>query len=205
MGLDVKITYINNSWNRDKPTIFVFAKNQAPTFNVLEHGVAWRTISRIGRKSSSCFIYPQKTHVQAMWGEGDKTGILEAAPGQRYTVLEDDTGIVLAHTGKATQANAIEVDSQVEVKDGIRAQILKRGSPLMVKNIIAYGQKATFILHPILYWGIAAEIQEGQGIGSAVLNTDRFWAQNIEEISEATVTLVGNATEGYRFVAKTVF
>ena len=205
MAKDVKITYINNSWNRDKPVIFVFATNRVSRFDVLRHGVAWRTISRIGRKSSSCFFYPQKTYVQAMWGGCDKTGILEAVPGQRYTVLEDATGIVLAHTDRASQPNAIEVSNQVEVDGGIRAQILKGGSPLMVKKSVAYNQKATFILHSKLYWGIASEIEVGQSIESAVLNSDRFWVQDIENISEATVTLVGNAMEGYQFVTKTIF
>lgn len=35
---DVKITYVNNSLNTDNPTIFVFTKNEVPTFDVLVDG-----------------------------------------------------------------------------------------------------------------------------------------------------------------------
>lgn len=35
---DVKVTYVNNSLNPDQPTIFVFAKNVVPTFDVLVDG-----------------------------------------------------------------------------------------------------------------------------------------------------------------------
>jgi hypothetical protein len=60
------------------------------------------------------------------------------------------------------------------------------------------------VLHPKLYWGVASEIQEGQAIGSAVLNTDQFWVQDIEGVNNATVTLMGNPNEGYHFVVDNI-
>jgi hypothetical protein len=199
MSTDVKITYVNNSGNTDQPTIFVFTKNLVPTFDVLKDGVAWRVMPDIGKGSSSCFVYPIITTVQAMWGDCNKTRMLDATIGKRYTVLEDDTGIVLVPNGDASQPTAIEVNSLVQVDGGIKAQICKEGKVMMTKNIVAYDQKATFILHPKLYWGIASEIQEGQLISSAVLNTDNFFEQDIEGVLNATVTLTGNAKEGFQF------
>ncbi|MGD2085910.1 MAG: hypothetical protein PVH61_06985 [Candidatus Aminicenantes bacterium] len=199
MSTDVKITYVNNSGNTDKPSIFVFTKNLVPTFDVLKDGVAWRVMPDIGKGSSSCFVYPIITTVQAMWGDCNKTRTLDATIGKRYTVLEDDTGIVLVPNGDASQSTAIEVNSLVQVDGGIRAQLCKDGKVMMTKQIVAYDQKATFILHPKLYWGIASEIQEGQLISSAVLNTDNFFEQDIEGVLEAVVTLTGNAKEGYQF------
>jgi hypothetical protein len=199
MSTDVKITYVNNSGNTDQPTIFVFTKNLVPTFDVLKDGVAWRVMPDIGKGSSSCFVYPIITTVQAMWGDCNKTRRLDATIGKRYTVLEDDTGIVLVPNGDASQSTAIEVNSLVQVDGGIQAQLCKDGKVMMTKQIVAYDQKATFILHPKLYWGIASEIQEGQLISSAVLNTDNFFEQDIEGVLEAVVTLSGNAKEGYQF------
>jgi len=202
MSTDVKITYFNNAMNPDKPTIFVFTKNQIPTFDTLKHGVAWRTLPDIGKGSSTCLVYPIETHVQAMWGTCNKTQMLSAKIGKRYVVEEDSTGIILTEAGQASQPTAIEVSSLVNVSGGIRAQIVKDGTPLMEKNIVAYGQKATFVLHPKLYWGVASEIQEGQAISSAVLNTDQFWVQDIEGVDHATVTLTGNPKSGYKFVVE---
>ena len=202
MSTDVKITYVNNSMNPDEPTIFVFTKNEIPTFDVLKHGIAWRTLSNIGKGSSTCLVYPVTSYVQAMWGTCNKTVMLSADIGKRYAVEKDSTGIVLTEVGQASQATAIEVSSLVNVEGGIRAQLVKDGSVLMEKKIVAYGQKATFILHPKLYWGIASEIQEGQSISSAVLNTDQFWCQDIEGVNSAVVTLTGNPNEGYKFVVE---
>jgi hypothetical protein len=199
MSTDVKITYVNNSGNTDQPTIFVFTKNLVPTFDVLKDGVAWRVMPDIGKGSSSCFVYPIVTTVQAMWGDCNKTRMLDATIGKRYSVLEDDTGIVLVPNGDASQSTAIEVNSLVQVDGGIQAQLCKDGKVIMTKQIVAYDQKATFILHPKLYWGIASEIQEGQLISSAVLNTDNFFEQDIEGVLESIVTLTGNAKEGYQF------
>ena len=36
MSTDVKITYINKSVNPARPTVFVFTKNQIPTFDALK-------------------------------------------------------------------------------------------------------------------------------------------------------------------------
>jgi hypothetical protein len=202
MSTDVKISYVNNSINPDEPTIFIFTKNEIPTFDVLKDGVAWRTLNDIGNGSSTCVVYPVTSYVQAMWGTCNKTQMLSATIGKRYTVEKDSTGIVITETGQASQPNAIEVSSLVNVEGGIRAQLVKDGSVLMEKKIVAYGQKTTFILHPKLYWGIASEIQEGQAIRSAGLNTENFFVQDIEGVTNATVTLTGNPNEGYKFVVE---
>lgn len=204
MSTDVNVTYVNNSLNPDKPSIFVFTKNLVPTFDTLVDGVAWKVMPDIGKGSSSCFRFPIYTEVRVSWGDCNATGTLTAEIGKRYTVLKDDTGIVLKETGDASQLNAIEVNSRVNVDGGVSAQLLKDGSVVITKKIVAYGQKATFILHPKLYWGIASEIQEGQDISSAVLNSDNFFEQDIEGVSNTIVTLTGNPKEGYQFIVKNV-
>lgn len=137
--------------------------------------------------------------VRALWGDNHKTRMVEAETGKRYTVLEESGGIVLIPNGNAAHAHAIEISSQVKVDGGIRAQLCKDGKVLLEKKVVAYEQKATFILHPKLYWGMAAEIREGQGIGTAILNSDRFFEQDIDGVTHAIVTLTGNTREGYRF------
>ncbi|EJL61196.1 hypothetical protein PMI10_03549, partial [Flavobacterium sp. CF136] len=103
MATDIKITYTNKSMNKDLPTVFVFTKNEIPTFDVLKEGVAWRTIPNIGRGSSSSFVFPIITEVGASWQDGmNKTQILPSDIGKRYTVSQNDTGIVLAANGNAS-------------------------------------------------------------------------------------------------------
>jgi hypothetical protein len=101
-----------------------------------------------------------------------------------------------------SQPNAIEVSSQVQVAGGIQAQLLKDDKVFLQENLVAYGQKATFILEPKLYWGIASDIQEGQLINTAVLQTDAFFEQDLEGVSQATVTLTGDPASGYQFTVE---
>jgi hypothetical protein len=200
MATDIKITYTNKSMNKDLPTVFVFTKNETPTFDVLKEGVAWRTIPDIGRGSSSSFVFPIVTEVGATWnGDMNKTQILESNIGKRYTVSQNDTGIVLAENGNASDTKFIDVNNNANIQDGVSASLYKDNKLMLSKKIVGYGQKATFVLKPKLYWGIASEIQESQLINSAVLDTDSFFEHDLEGVTEVNISLNGNPEDGYTF------
>ena len=200
MATDIKITYTNKSMNKDLPTVFIFTKNETPTFDALKDGVAWKTIPSIGRGSSSSFTFPVVTEVGATWEDGkNKTRILSSEIGKRYTVSKNDTGIVLAGNGNASDTKSIDVNNNANIQGGVAASLYKDGKLMMTKNIVGYGQKATFVLKPKLYWGIASEIEESALLNSAVLNTDHFFEQDLEGVSEVEISLNGNAEDGYSF------
>jgi hypothetical protein len=200
MGQTIKINYINRSINEDLPKIFVFAKNEIPTFDALKDGVAWKVIEDIGRGSSCHFDFPLKTSVCATWdNNSNKTAHLPSIIGKRYTVSKDSTGIVLLENGDALDPKAIEINSTIHTQNGISTQLYKDGKMIMKKKTVAFNQKATFVLHPKLYWGIASEIQEGEDISSAVLNSDYFFELTLDGLSEVTLSLNGNAKDGYSF------
>ncbi len=197
---DVKITYVNHSMNLDSPSVFVFTKNEIPTFDALRDGVAWKVINKIGRGSKCQFVFPVDTQICASWKDGTcHTAKLPADIGGKYTVTKDNTGIVLQTNGDASSTRAIDVNSEVQTNGGIKVSLFKDGRVIMTKNIVAYGQKATFQLHPKLYWGLASEIQEGKLLSSAVLDSDHFYEQNLEGVTEVTLGLYGNARDGYEF------
>jgi hypothetical protein len=200
MSSNVKITYVNKSMNRDLPKIFLFIKNEIPTFDCLKDGIAWKVINDVGRESSCNFTFPIDTEVCASWDKG--TCITKKIPsdiGGKYSVLKDDSGITIIPDGSAGNVRSIDVSNDVHVENGISVDLFKDGRKMVSKNIVGYGQKATFVLHPKLYWGIASEIQEGDQLSSAVLNSDNFFEQNLEGVSNVTVALYGNAEEGYQF------
>lgn len=193
------ITYVNRSDDGGLANVFVFAKNAIPGFDELADGVAWRVMPDIGKGSSSMFMVLPLCTVRASWGGVNWTQSLLAEAGQRYAVMEDDTGIVLIPTGSASQSTAIEVTCEVQVAGGITVELLNDGKVYLQNTISAYGQKATFITQPKLYWGLASEIQESQLIGAAVLNSFDFFEQDLTGVTGATVTLTGNAVSGYQF------
>ncbi|WP_068475044.1 hypothetical protein [Saccharicrinis aurantiacus] len=197
---DVKITYVNNSLNEDRPSIFVFTQNELPSFDAIRDGVAWKVIKNIGRGSRSTFLFPSKTSILATWEAGaNETNQLTCEIGKRYTVKKNATGILLMEDGNAISPKDIELMNNIQVKKGISAQLLKGGNVIVKKNIVAYEQKASFQLAPKIYWGIASEIKVSQSISSAVLDSVQFFEQDLANVSAATVSLNGNAEIGYHF------
>lgn len=196
----INITYVNKSMNKDLPKIFIFTKNEVPTFDALKEGVAWKVIENVGRESSCSFQFPIETEVRAAWGDNScKTKALSADIGSKYVVQSDDTGIVLAQSGNALSTRAIDVVNDIHVKNGVSVELYKDNRLMMCKNIVAFGQKATFVLHPKLYWGVASEIQEGDVLSSAVLDSEHFFEQNLEGVTNVQIALYGNAEDGYQF------
>ena len=200
MSNNVKITYVNRSMNQDLPKIFLFLKNEIPTFDALKEGVAWRVLEDVGRGSSCKLNYPIETAVSASWNDHTcQTAMLDSTIGKRYCVAEDETGITISEDGNAGNTRSIDVANKIHVANGISVDLYKDGKLMMRKKTVAYDQKATFVLHPKLYWGLASEIQEGEQLSSAVLNSDSFFEQDLEGVSEAVVGLYGNAQDGYQF------
>lgn len=196
----VRIKYLNKSMNRDMPKIFLFLKNEIPTFDALREGIAWKVIKNVGRGSSCQVNFPILTEVAASWNDHTcQTRMLPFNIGYRYLVLEDETGISLNADVNAGYTHSIDVVNNVHVENGVSVDLYKDGQLMITKKTVAHGQKATFVLHPKIYWGLASEIEEGGQIESAVLNSDNFFEQNLEGVSEVTVALYGNAEEGYQF------
>ncbi|MDK1285744.1 hypothetical protein [Pseudoalteromonas umbrosa] len=200
MFCDTKITYINRSLNKDLPKIFVFATNEIPSFSALQHGIAWKVIENIGQDSICRFEYPVETQVFASWdNDCNRTKTLNCSVGKRYTVTENNSGIVLIENGNALKKDEIELTNNIKVQNGVSAYLSKNGNNLVKKNTVAYGQKASFKIQRKLYWGIASEIEQSEAISSAVLDSESFFVQNLDSVSAATVSLNGNPKEGYMF------
>ena len=59
----IKIHYVNKSMNQDMPKIFMFMRNEIPTFDALKDGVAWKVIENVGRGSSCNVLYLSLIHI----------------------------------------------------------------------------------------------------------------------------------------------
>lgn len=200
MSTEIKINYVNKSMNDDLPKVFLFLKNEIPTFDSLKEGVAWKVIEDVGRGSSCGFTFPVETAVSASWNSGScLTSKIISQIGSRYVVDKNNTGIVIEQNGNAGDSKSIDVSNKINVKNGISVNLYKDDKIIVTKKIVAFDQKATFVVHPKLYWGLASEIQEGMELSSAVLNSNNFFEQDLTGATEVTVGLYGNAKEGYQF------
>ncbi len=200
MSSNIKITYINKSMNKDLPKVFLFLKNEIPTFDCLKEGVAWKVIEDVGRESSCRFVFPIETEVRASWDNCNcDTRALLSESGKRYTVRKGETGIALEEDGNAEYTRSIEFCNNIKVENEISVNMIKDGRTILTKRRVGYGQKASFVLHPRIYWGIASEIKEGMELCEAQLHSDNFFELDLEGVSSVTVALYGNELVGYQF------
>ncbi|WP_420551196.1 hypothetical protein [Tenacibaculum aiptasiae] len=195
-----KICYINKSANKDLPKVFVFAQNATPNFNYIEEGIAWKVIKNIGRGSRSTFYYSNEYAVQASWeNDTNSTALVAAQTGCKYQIVKDTTGIILKLNGDASDAKTIEIENNIETTNGITAQFCNNGNTLLQKKQVGYNQIAIFKPSRTIYFGLASEVTEGNGLQSAVINSSKFFELDLTGLSNVIVSLNGNPKSGYYF------
>ena len=111
MSTEINLKFINKSNDTDSSDIIVFHKDQPAS----ELAVAWKIMPKV-KTTAESFVYPINLVVQATWAKGKKTRPVDAQIGKQYSVVKDDTGIVLKEAGEASQPAAIDVGSQVNVE-----------------------------------------------------------------------------------------
>ncbi len=197
MTTDIKITYINKSDNRDNPEVLVFMK---PTESDLAaYSIAWQVIKNIGYNAWHKFTYTIDTSVVVTWDNG-KSGTLpfDTTIGKNYALKNTAGGFALEEKGEANAGNEFDVINKVNTPGGISVIAFKDGKPIATKHHVAKNEKAEFVLHPKLYFGVTTEYEVGDTIDSAVMSED-FKEINLEGLSEVTVEMRGNLDSGYRF------
>lgn len=200
MSTDVNITYVNNVEGSISPTIYVFGFRPDISGGKINPLDAWRVLENIGRGSSSVFTYPIETSVRAMWEgtthEENYTQALAAEPGQKFAVVEDDTGIILKSDGSASSPTQFEIANNVTVESGITAQILKDGLPLVQKRHVDEGQQASFVLFPKIWW-VASETRN-QGTVVETITSEPF-ETDLTGLESIKISLTFSSDKGFEF------
>jgi hypothetical protein len=164
---DIKLTFVNQSNDRNNSEVVVFQKNQATSFEEL--AVAWLVIENCGQGWSHPFLYPMEMSVSASDSWGNFSKQLGASNGQQFQVVEDLSGDILKYGGQASSQNEVEVLNALDL-GAIDANIYKNGRLLAAKTGIAPGQKAVFQFNPTIWIGVVSQIQEGSVMNSAILS-----------------------------------
>lgn len=168
MSTAIKLNFINQSNDQNNSQIVVFQKNVATNFD--EIAVAWQVIKNCGVGSHHPFVYPIESAVAAEDSDGNITPLINAYNGQAFHMIRDNTGDVLKYFGASANPKEIEIRNDL-VLGSIDAQIYKDGKLLAVKTGVAPGQKAVFEFKPTIWIGVVSEMEQGQVMNSAILNT----------------------------------
>lgn len=187
----IALNFINMSADTNNSNIVIFQKNVAESFN--EIAVAWRVIKNCGRLDNHPFNYPLEFDVSASDSYGNYTPQLTATNGDVFKVQRDNSGDVLQKTSqKASSPTEVEVLNSLE-KGATNANCYRDGRLLASKTNIAPGQKAVFEFHPKIYIGVVSQIEEGDVMNSAILqsvNTEL----NLFGIDSADIVMTGGGS-----------
>ena len=197
MATDIDILYVNDSNNQNNPTVLVFME---PTeSNLAAQSTAWQVIDNIGNNSWHRFTYTLDTSAIATWNDGSSgTFPVTTSNGKTYALKNTPGGFSLVDGGTTTADNEFDVLNKVSIEGGISVTAFKDGKPIATKKEVAKNQKAEFVFHPKLYFGVSSEYELGDAVDSAVMS-EEFTPVSLEGLSQLTVKLTGSAETGYRF------
>lgn len=197
MATDINILYVNASNDEDNSSVLVFMK---PTeSNFAAQSTAWQVINNIGYNCWHKFTYTLNTSVEAMWDNRNSGTLpMDTSNGKTYALKETKGGFSLQENGKTSEPNEFDVINQIRIANGISVVAYKDSNPILTKNSIAKGEKAEFVFHPKLYFGLSSEYEVGDVVSSAVMS-EEFKEVNLEGLKSLTVTMKGNAADGFTF------
>jgi hypothetical protein len=183
----IKLNFINKSNDVSNSRIVIFQKN-ITDFDSNEV-VAWTVIQNCGPMENHPFTFPMIMQVSAGDSYGNYSPQLDANPGDLFAMSLTSSGDMLQLAGQATSPEEIQLSNNLNM-GAISANIYRDGKLLATKTGIAPGQKATFQFKPIIYIGVASEIEEGDVMNSAILS-DINTEINLLGIASADIVMTG--------------
>ena len=165
----IKLNFINQTADTNNSTYVVFQQNVAESFG--EIAIAWQTIENCGRGDRHPFDYPTQFMVAAGDSYGNLTPEMPANIGEVYEMKLDHSGDVLVKSSEtASSPSEVEIRNNLTM-GSIDANIYRNGKLLASKTNVAPGQKGVFLFHPIIYIGATSQIQEGDVMDSAIIQS----------------------------------
>lgn len=165
----IKLNFINKSKDTNNSSVVVFQKNVAESFD--EIAVAWKIIEHCGRLDNHPFTFSLDFKVSCEDSYGNFTPAKVAYNGQSYEMVKDSSGHILKLSDTpATNPNEVEIKNSMET-GAINGDIIRDGRIISTKTNIAPGQKAVFQFQPTIWIGTISQVEEGEVMNSAIIQT----------------------------------
>jgi hypothetical protein len=164
----IKLNFINLSNDQNNSQVVIFGKNLATDFSEL--AIAWMVIQNCGQGDNHPFTYPMLNQISASDSWGNYMPRYDAAPGQCFEVVADNSGDVLRLSpDRASSPRSIELLNALP-KGACNGLIYKSGRLYALKTNIAPGQRAAFEFRPTIWIGAVSQVTQGELINSAILS-----------------------------------
>lgn len=183
-----KLNFIKKSNDNNDSTIVIFQKNVAESFD--ETAVAWTVIKNPKQLIKYSFLYPSHFKVQASGPDGNPTHTITACEGQSFEITADKSeNILKLSSTPAINKKDVEIKNNLET-GAINGYALKDEKVLAAKSGIAPGQKAVFQFPPTIWVGAVSQVEEGDVMKSAVIQTINKELP-LENLSSADIVMTG--------------
>jgi hypothetical protein len=166
--MQVMLNFINRSEAGRHPNVLIFQRNATDDTNI--SAVAWKVIRNCGKGCTHPFVYSTEFEI----GLGDEFGNysprLRAERGSLFAVLPCAVGRHLTRRGAAGNCRHIVLKNELP-RGAVNANIYVSGRLMATKTSVAPGQNAVFEFRPTLSIGIAPQVEEGQTVAAAAIDT----------------------------------
>jgi hypothetical protein len=187
MSTIIKLNLFNASNDRNNSEIVIFQKNAATAFDEL--AIAWKVVQNLGGGNYHPFTYSYDLEVSASDSYGNFTPMVDASPGDLFSMSKDMSGDVLGLAGRATSSDEVQVLNGLTT-GAINASVYRDAKLLALKTGIAPQQKAVFKFKPTLFIGVASQVQEGEVLDSAIISSINT-ELSLQNVASADIVMTG--------------
>ena len=167
--MKIKLRFINRSQDANNSEVLIFQKNVVANFT--ETAVAWKVIKNCGKNCYHPFFYSTDLEVGIGDDFGNYSPRLKAKNGSLFVVSATSIGgRWLAYAGPGNSSKDISLRNDLQM-GAINASVYAGGQMLATKTCVAPGQKAVFEFKPTIWIGAVSQVEEGQVMNSAILNS----------------------------------
>ncbi len=192
--MEIELTLINRSNDADESHIVIFQKNAAP--GAASQVVAWRVVHGLQKEYPYTIMFPTSLQLAAADSYGDSTPQRDVEAGQLGVVVMDASGLELQVDAGA---NPLEIVVRNGLSNGpITATLYRDYMPIVKQTGISLGIEATFEFKPSIWIGVVSQIEEGDIMDAAIVNTVNT-ELSLMGINNANIIMSGGGAEPFRF------
>lgn len=187
---NINLNFINRSNDTDNTRIVIFQQNVATTFN--EAAIAWTVIEYCARGDNHPFVLPSGFTISATDAYGNETPQIMAESGQYWEMVTNESGDVLQLDPQQGSPNEVILANNL-FRGSITANAYKDGKLLATKSNVSPQQKAVFEFQPKIWIGVVAEVEQGQVLNAAIIQSINTEI-SLLGISSADIVMTGGGS-----------
>jgi len=163
-GPEVKLNFVNRSNDANNSQVVVFGQPVGPA--IAEAALAWQVISNCGPGWSHPFTWPAAVAIGVVDPHGNVSPPLDIAYGQLAEVVATPTGTALRISEQPGPPDTIGLVNLLP-QGVVAATVFRAGKPYARQSLWPQ-TRSIFSFKPTIWIGVVSQIEEGEGIESAV-------------------------------------